>query len=138
MSGTGLGPQSCRGPLGPVGAPPSPPVAEGEKRWSEQLAWSGRTATPQDFPMLGVLVEGAVPDPQPPLVPTPPFFCTASTHVPMHICVTCSPPAKQTTSTATRAVSSQGLLGGPHRHRLTWCKSPDGCWEHSPWEEDIS
>ena len=42
-------------------------MAEGEKRWSEQLARSGWTAIPQDFPMLGVLVEGAFPDPQPPL-----------------------------------------------------------------------
>ena len=105
-------------PPGPAPRPP-PPVAEGEKRWAEQLARSGRMAIPQDFPMLRVLVKGAFPGPQPPWVPTPPFCsCTASTHVPTHICVTCSPPAKQTTGTATRAASSQRLLGRPHCHRL--------------------
>lgn len=64
MSGTGLGPAELPRPTWDLQVPPTrasappSPVAEGEKRWSEQLAWSGRTATPQDFPVLGVLAEG--------------------------------------------------------------------------------
>lgn len=74
-----LGICGCSSPSGPAPHPPLP-AAEGERRWSEQLVWSGRKATPQDFPMLGVLVEGAFPDPQPPLGPHTPVLLLYRLH----------------------------------------------------------